>query len=151
MHLYRHSLKQMLSWAVRREVFYVEVGLQEPACFNVRIHINLNETFDPQNTIANRPVCLCTQAEKIRAEFDANSHLDDPNQIERALIRGETRLTEHLHPDPYIGEDIAPLGLSFSDASVPLFLAAICIAVSRLQSLPKYGITLLINSLSVFP
>lgn len=24
-HLYRHSLKNMLSWAVRREVFYVEV------------------------------------------------------------------------------------------------------------------------------
>jgi hypothetical protein len=27
MHLYRNSLKQMLSWAVRREVFYVEVRL----------------------------------------------------------------------------------------------------------------------------
>jgi len=25
-HLYRHSLKNMLSWAVRREVFYAEVG-----------------------------------------------------------------------------------------------------------------------------
>lgn len=24
-HLYRHSLKNMLSWAVRREVFYAEV------------------------------------------------------------------------------------------------------------------------------
>ena len=29
---------------------------------------------------------------------------DDPIQIERALERGEARLREHLHPDPYIGE-----------------------------------------------
>jgi hypothetical protein len=43
------------------------------------------------------------QAEKIRAEFEANSHLDDPNQVERALVRGEARLAEHLHPDPYTG------------------------------------------------
>ena len=28
-HLYRHSLKNMLSWAVRREVFYVEVRRPE--------------------------------------------------------------------------------------------------------------------------
>ena len=26
MHLYRHSLKNMLSWAVARNLFYVEVG-----------------------------------------------------------------------------------------------------------------------------
>jgi NADH dehydrogenase (ubiquinone) 1 beta subcomplex subunit 9 len=25
-HLYRHSLKNMLSWAIRREIFYEEVG-----------------------------------------------------------------------------------------------------------------------------
>jgi len=25
-HLYRNGLKHMLSWAIRREVFYVEVG-----------------------------------------------------------------------------------------------------------------------------
>ncbi|KAL4444703.1 hypothetical protein ABPG77_002520 [Micractinium sp. CCAP 211/92] len=64
-HLYRHSLKNMLSWAVRREVFYVE-------------------------------------QEKIRAEFDQLKHVDDPIQIERALERGEERLRERLHPDPYI-------------------------------------------------
>lgn len=29
---------------------------------------------------------------------------DDPIQIERALERGEERLRERLHPDPYIGE-----------------------------------------------
>jgi hypothetical protein len=29
---------------------------------------------------------------------------DDPIQIERALERGEARLREHLHPDPYIGQ-----------------------------------------------
>ena len=28
MHLYRQSLKNMLSWAARREIFYVEVGLR---------------------------------------------------------------------------------------------------------------------------
>ncbi|KAG7671149.1 hypothetical protein Ndes2526B_g02392 [Nannochloris sp. 'desiccata'] len=55
----------MLSWAIRREVFYVE-------------------------------------AEKIRAEFDANAGLDDPRQIERALVRGETKYGEYTHPDPYI-------------------------------------------------
>ena len=47
---------------------------------------------------------LISQAAKIRAEFDSLSKLDDPHQIERALIRGETKLHEHLHPDPYIGE-----------------------------------------------
>lgn len=28
---------------------------------------------------------------------------DDPIQIQRALEKGEERLREHLHPDPYIG------------------------------------------------
>ncbi|PRW45557.1 NADH dehydrogenase [ubiquinone] 1 beta subcomplex subunit 9 [Chlorella sorokiniana] len=64
-HLYRHSLKNMLSWAVRREVFYAE-------------------------------------AERIRGEFDQLKTLDDPIQIERALERGEARLRDHQHPDPYI-------------------------------------------------
>lgn len=35
-HLYRHSLKNMLSWAVRREVFYAEVRRPRPfapGCF----------------------------------------------------------------------------------------------------------------------
>ncbi|KAL4855791.1 NADH dehydrogenase [ubiquinone] 1 beta subcomplex subunit 9 [Chlorella vulgaris] len=64
-HLYRHGLKNMLSWAVRREVFYVE-------------------------------------QEKMRAEFEQHTSLTDPIQIERALERGEARLRENLHPDPYI-------------------------------------------------
>ena len=46
---------------------------------------------------------LHPQADKIRAEFDANAALDDPNQVERALIRGENKLSQHIHPDPYIG------------------------------------------------
>jgi len=50
---------------------------------------------------------LCPpQAEKMRAEFDCNALLDDPNQIERALVRGEEKLSSHLHPDPYIGKSI---------------------------------------------
>ncbi|PSC68932.1 NADH dehydrogenase [ubiquinone] 1 beta subcomplex subunit 9 [Micractinium conductrix] len=64
-HLYRHSLKNMLSWAVRREVFYVE-------------------------------------ADKLRSDFEQLKRLDDPIQIDRALEKGEARLREHLHPDPYI-------------------------------------------------
>lgn len=43
------------------------------------------------------------QAEKIRARFEANKNLDDPLQIERALVRGEEELEAKLHPDPYIG------------------------------------------------
>lgn len=33
-----------------------------------------------------------------------NSGLDDPRQIERVLERGEQKLKELQHPDPYIGE-----------------------------------------------
>lgn len=43
------------------------------------------------------------QANRIRKEFDANAHLDDPRQIERALLRGEEKLQDLRHPDPYIG------------------------------------------------
>jgi hypothetical protein len=51
----------------------------------------------------NTSTATAPQAEKIRAEFAANAALDDPNQVERALIRGEQRLVSLLHPDPYIG------------------------------------------------
>lgn len=43
-----------------------------------------------------------TEAEKIRKEFDANANIDDPHEIERLLQKGEARLREFAHPDPYI-------------------------------------------------
>jgi hypothetical protein len=45
------------------------------------------------------PACLLTWTACLPACLQ-----DDPIQIERALERGEARLREHLHPDPYIGE-----------------------------------------------
>jgi len=36
---------------------------------------------------------------------------DDPIQIERALERGEARLRDHLHPDPYIGAPCRRCGM----------------------------------------
>lgn len=243
-HLYRHSLKNMLSWAVRREVFYEEVrrwrhlcrskggvgwrrsqtpvqrnadpggvltkepGRRSPRFLRCRVGIATWRAgpacaeraghgaptgpgaLSPPPLIAGWPgrpsECACAppapwmQQEKIRAEFDQLKRLvsrpaatpcassaswmrpvlrfspllcrsakapilpaldlcwsgppaasftpeaapgrpwprtpapppppfppapaqDDPIQIERALERGEERLRERLHPDPYIG------------------------------------------------
>lgn len=42
------------------------------------------------------------ECERIRSEFEANRDLQDPMQIERALEKGEAKLKDMLHPDPYI-------------------------------------------------
>mmetsp|Transcript_2398 Transcript_2398/g.7668 ORF Transcript_2398/g.7668 Transcript_2398/m.7668 type:complete len:107 (+) Transcript_2398:47-367(+) len=41
------------------------------------------------------------KANDIRAEFEANRHLDSARQIEKILTAGEARLAEYKHPDPY--------------------------------------------------
>ena len=41
------------------------------------------------------------QARKLRAEFEANRHLDRV-QGERLVAKGEERLAGTAHPDPYI-------------------------------------------------
>lgn len=46
---------------------------------------------------------LQAPANHLPSSHSNNSLQDDPIQIERALERGEARLRDHLHPDPYIG------------------------------------------------
>lgn len=39
---------------------------------------------------------------KIRAQFEANKHISDPNEAERVYTAGVKKVTEGKHPDPYI-------------------------------------------------
>lgn len=48
------------------------------------------------------------KANDIRAEFEANRHLDNARQIEKILTAGEARLAEYKHPDPYKRAGAAP-------------------------------------------
>ncbi|KAL3161409.1 hypothetical protein ABBQ32_010299 [Trebouxia sp. C0010 RCD-2024] len=43
-----------------------------------------------------------TQGERLRVEFEKNKGIADINQVERILARGEAKLREYAHPDPYI-------------------------------------------------
>ncbi|CAI5470101.1 unnamed protein product [Closterium sp. Yama58-4] len=63
--LYRRSLKNALSWAIFRDIYYDE-------------------------------------ADKIRAQFEANRQESDPDRIDRLLAAGEAKLKENQHPDPYL-------------------------------------------------
>ncbi|EIE22808.1 complex 1 family protein-like protein [Coccomyxa subellipsoidea C-169] len=65
LHLYRHGLKNLLSWAIRRDLFAQEAG-------------------------------------RLRAEFDLNKDVDNVAQAARLLEKGEAKLKEYEHPDPYI-------------------------------------------------
>jgi len=65
MHLYRHSLKAISSWAVQREIFYEEV-------------------------------------DRVRAEFYKHKDVVESGVIDALLLRGEKRLHDLAHPDPYI-------------------------------------------------
>ena len=40
---------------------------------------------------------------KLRAEFDANKGVTNPNVIEKLLSDGEAKLADMTHPDPYTG------------------------------------------------
>jgi NADH dehydrogenase (ubiquinone) 1 beta subcomplex subunit 9 len=42
------------------------------------------------------------EASKIRQEFEQNKHVSDGGEIERLLVKGEARLKDYEHPDPYI-------------------------------------------------
>lgn len=65
LHLYRHSLKTILYWAVRRDLWFSE-------------------------------------GERLRAEFEKNKTIENTAQIESTLNKGEAKLREYAHPDPYI-------------------------------------------------
>lgn len=76
-HLYRHSLKTMLSWAVRREVFYVEVSAHElgaasPGSAGRR---GGGRTRHMLRCLHAGPLHFLLQQEKIRAEFDQLNQL----------------------------------------------------------------------------
>ncbi|KAK9904139.1 hypothetical protein WJX75_005303 [Coccomyxa subellipsoidea] len=77
LHLYRHGLKNLLSWAIRRDLFAQE-------------------------------------AARLRAEFDLNKDVDNVAQAGRLLEKGEAKLKEYQHPDPYIG-----IGMATHLTSVP--------------------------------
>lgn len=38
----------------------------------------------------------------IRAQFDSNKHIEDPNELEEVLASAKAKLAEYAHPDPYI-------------------------------------------------
>ena len=42
------------------------------------------------------------EAGKIRSEFEQHKHVQDTSEIERLLAKGEAKLREYEHPDPYI-------------------------------------------------
>lgn len=39
---------------------------------------------------------------KIRAQFEANKHVNSPEELERIIARTKEKLAEWKHPDPYI-------------------------------------------------
>lgn len=46
-----------------------------------------------------------SEAEKIRAAFDATKHIDPSSGLAARLLReGEEKAAEFVHPDPYTGE-----------------------------------------------
>ena len=65
--LYRHALKNLMNWAVHRDLF-VQRGFA------------------------------------LRAEFDANKSVTDPKLVELIVSKGEKKLAEFTHPDPYTRE-----------------------------------------------
>ncbi|KAK6456338.1 NADH dehydrogenase I beta subcomplex 9 [Scheffersomyces xylosifermentans] len=38
---------------------------------------------------------------KIRAQFEANKHISDANELERVVAKAKEKLAEWAHPDPY--------------------------------------------------
>ena len=119
-HLYRHSLKNMLSWAIRREIFYEEArpalqrggsGKEQRRALAARGGRSAQPlpwapAARPVPLACSQclpPLCAAAQAAKLRAEFEALKNLQEPAQIERALEKGEAALRGWLHPDPYIG------------------------------------------------
>ena len=115
MRLYRTSLKEMLSWAVRREVFYVEVRARRPpprppppppppsthSADSIHSHHPHTPPSPPPSPNHHHPLHHLPQAEKLRARFEAAPG-GDTAVIERSLLRGEAELAAHAHPDPYI-------------------------------------------------
>lgn len=39
---------------------------------------------------------------KIRAQFDANKNIANPNELESVIAKSQQKLAEWKHPDPYI-------------------------------------------------
>ncbi|CAN3358887.1 hypothetical protein DICA3_F09296 [Diutina catenulata] len=39
---------------------------------------------------------------EIRAAFEANKHLNTPEEVEECYAKGQAKLAEWKHPDPYI-------------------------------------------------
>ena len=59
--LYRHSLKQILSWSVRREIFYAEVSV---LLVSAAAMLHRHQSWPGH-----------AQAEKLREAFEQNRHL----------------------------------------------------------------------------
>lgn len=55
---------------------------------------------------------------KIRAQFEANKHISDPNELEEVIAKTHSKLAEWKHPDPYI-PPCRPGGTKF-ERNIPL-------------------------------
>jgi hypothetical protein len=60
-----------------------------------------------------------TKSLELRAEFDANKHIAEAQQLEKVLVAGEAKLREYAHPDPYTRARGAP---RITPLRPPLFL-----------------------------
>ncbi|SGZ57017.1 CIC11C00000005910 [Sungouiella intermedia] len=55
---------------------------------------------------------------KIRAQFESNKHISDPNELEEVITKAQSKLAEWQHPDPYI-PPCRPGGTKF-ERNIPL-------------------------------
>ena len=85
MHLYRHSLKNVISWAVRREIFWEEVRLRcaqqcesshDSSSGTLHLHLGQASAVDCGAPAAQPDgLHILLQAERIRGLFEKNTHV----------------------------------------------------------------------------
>jgi len=86
----RHSLRQVLSWCVQRDIFYSELA-------------RIRDEFEKHRAVsvpsfACCVVCLCAHTTRGASVCVSQA---DPVTAERLLKAGEARLKEYAHPDQY--------------------------------------------------
>ncbi|CAI5988832.1 unnamed protein product [Closterium sp. NIES-65] len=113
--LYRRSLKNTLSWAIFRDIYYDEASAQTSflegrgscriPCFHL---IPLSVHSIPLSKKATFPffrllLLIVPSLPHFRLPLSATPPgQSDPDRIDRLLAAGEAKLKENQHPDPYL-------------------------------------------------
>ncbi|CAI5971383.1 unnamed protein product [Closterium sp. NIES-65] len=95
--LYRRSLKNTLSWAIFRDIYYDEADKLR-ALFEANRHEKATFPF------FRLLLLIVPSLPHFRLPLSATPPgQSDPDRIDRLLAAGEAKLKENQHPDPYLG------------------------------------------------